>query len=444
VTNSLRLRLLAGTLAIVTLIWLALAFSAWQSARHEAEEIFDAHLAQTAALLAVFVSDEADELDEHLPSHRYARKVAFQIWEDGKKLLTHSLNAPDELLSPVTEGFSDATSGGQEWRVYSLWDTRGRYLIQVAEARAARASVSRELASHLMYPLAVALPLLALALVLLISGTLAPLSALAARIGERTPDRLDAIPLTGSPRELHPLLNELNRLMGRVAGSLEQERRFTADAAHELRTPLAAIRTHAQVAQTMATTADQGETLQQLITAADRASHLVGQLLTLARVDAGANPAEFVSCDLRELCITALADAAPAALQRNIDVELTDGPPLRLSGNPALLAVLLRNLVDNAVRYSPPQARVCVACGERDGHAVVEVFDQGPGIAPVERSRVLDRFYRIPGSGVTGSGLGLSIASRIAELHGARLELDDGADGKGLCVRVVFFAAPTG
>jgi two-component system sensor histidine kinase QseC len=433
---SLRLRLLAGTLAIVTLIWLALSIFAWRESRHEAEEIFDAHLAQTAMLLAAFVGDEADELDEHLPAHRYARKVAFQVWH-GSKLLVHSLNAPDTRLSAVDEGFSDSLIDGRDWRVYSVWDKERRHLIQVAEARRARDAVSRELAVHLTVPLAVALPLLALSLILLIRHNFAPLATLAASIGERSPQRLDPIPLAGAPRELAPILTQLNTLLGRVAGSLEQERRFTADAAHELRTPLAAMRTHAQVAQASSDAAERTLALERVVAAADRATHLVTQLLTLARVDAGALDAN-QPLDLRALSIDVIADAVPAALAKQIELELTDGPSVPMAGNSPLLSALLRNLIDNAVRYGPPHSRVRIACRMDDGHPCLEVSDEGPGIPTEERERVLERFYRIVGSGETGSGLGLSIVARVAELHGASFTLADGPNGKGLCARVVF------
>lgn len=438
---SLRLRLLAGTLVIVSTIWLSLSLFAWRESRHEAEEIFDAHLAQTAHLLAAFVAEDSDELDEHLPSHRYARKVAFQVWR-GDRLLVHSLNAPDERLSPVAEGFSNAGSGGRDWRVYGVRDRKGRHLIQVAEARQARDAVGRELATHLVVPLAVALPLLAMALLLLIRRGFAPLDALAALIAERSPQRLDPIPLAGVPRELEPILSRLNDLLGRLGASLEQERRFTADAAHELRTPLAAIRTLAQVAQG-SNAAERTDVLAQVIAAADRATHLVAQLLTLARADAG--PGEPNGpVDLRTLAIDAVADAAPAALTKAVDIELEDGPPVVVAGNTALLTALLRNLVDNAVRYSPSGSRVAVACRADTHTPCIEVVDQGPGIPASERARVLDRFYRILGHDESGSGLGLSIVARVADSHGARLELVDGPGGKGLCARVVFSAPITG
>lgn len=441
--NSLRLRLLLGTLVIVLVIWVSLSFLAWRETIHEADELFDAHLAQTAALLAAFVGDGRAESVEHLPSHHYARKVAFQVW-DGERLLVHSRAAPDSRLSPVDTGFSDATIDDRPWRVYSLRGLEPRQLIQVGEAHDARHAVASELARQLLKPLALALGLLALALILLIRSSLAPLSRLADSIGQRAPDRLDAISLADAPSELHPILQRLNGLLARIAQSMDQERRFTADAAHELRTPLAAMRTHAQVARASRQEAERERALDSVITATDRATHLVEQLLTLARLEGGGQAGRFQACDLRILAADALARITPQALAKQVDLVLEEGPPVLLEGEPTLLSVLLRNLLDNSVRYTSPRSlvRVCVAKGP-DGKVLLDIADQGPGIPEAERTQVLDRFYRIAGSGESGSGLGLSIVARIAELHDARLELHEGAGGKGLRV-VVRFPAPEG
>lgn len=436
---SLRLRLIVTTLALVGAIWLAATAVAWYETRHEAEEILDAHLAQAATLLAAFVGKEADEIDEHLPAHRYLRKVTFQVWEKGRKLAVHSANAPENRLSSQDEGFADAEIDGKRWRVFSLWSDDRHYLVQVGETREARSDISAELAKHLLLPLAVALPLLALALALAIGRGLAPLSQLAEDIGRRDAARLDPIEAANAPRELKPLLDRLNQLFGRLGKSLEQERRFTADAAHELRTPLAAMRTHAQVAMGATNVAERDAALSHVIEATDRATHLLEQLLTLARLDANAASSVFAAVDLRQIAAAAIAVAAPAALAKEMELALEDGPAVPIRGEAALLGVLLRNLVDNAVRYSPPTAGVSVTVAKRpDGRPFVEIRDQGPGIPATERARVLDRFYRVAGSNETGSGLGLSIATRIAELHGARLELADGPTGNGLCARVVF------
>ena len=448
--NSLRMQLLAGTLAIVVVAWLGLSVFAWREAQHEANELFDAHLAQTAGLLSTLVGasehDDAEDLEDHLPSHHYGRKVAFQVWDHGRKLLIHSRNAPLTHLSSKHEGFADSGTGADGWRVYSLWDRKRELLVQVGEAQDARAAIGREMARNLVLPLAIALPLLALALIVLIRGRLAPLSRMADSIAARSPESLDAISLAGVPRELHPVLDRLNALFARIGASMEQERRFTADAAHELRTPLAAMRTHAQVALASRAEGEREAALNNVIVATDRATHLLEQLLMLARLDSAASAKGFDSCELRGLAIDAVARAAPAAMAKDIELELQEGGAAVVRGQPTLLTVLMRNLIDNAVRYSPRGGRVRVAVTSDSHGAAFEVADSGPGIPAAERQRVLDRFYRIIGSGETGSGLGLSIVARIAELHGAALELadnvDESAHGQGLVARVTFPSRP--
>lgn len=433
--SSLHLRLLAGTLTLVGAFWLILSIVAWQSAVGEAEQLFDSELAQTASLLAGLAGHESHELEADLPKPPFVADVAFQIWDNGTRLALRSDTAPATRLSGVDKGFSDVG----DWRVYSLWDDGEKNLVQVAESRQARFAVSRVLARHLMVPIAIALPLLALSLVLLIRSSLAPVSRLADSIASRSPDRLDEISTADAPRELVPVLGRLNDLLAQVDESLLRERRFTSDAAHELRTPLAAMRAHAQVARADQAEAERNIALDSVITAVDRASHLVDQLLIMARLDAEALAGRFTVCDVHAQAADVMALAANAALAKSINLELAEGPPVKIWFEPTLLAVLLRNLIDNAVRYSPPGGQVRVEIGNSfAGEAVLEVADQGPGIPHAQRRRVLDRFYRLADNRETGAGLGLAIVARIVEIAAGKLDLADNANGKGLRVRVSF------
>ena len=441
---SLRLRLLLGTLSAVAVIWIASAVAAWQEAQREAEAVFDAHLAQTATLLLAFADDEPDELAEHLPPLRYARPIAYQVRDGRGRLVARGGDAPADALAPATEGFADSRVAGRDWRVFTLGAPEHGYLVQVGEPRAARDEVAHELASHLLWPLAIALPLLGIALTLLIGRGLRPLQALAQAIADRRPEDLSALPEQGQPREVRPLVKRLNALFGRVARALEQERRFTADAAHELRTPLAAIRAHAQVALAEPDAARRQVALARVVEATDRATRLTAQLLTLARLDAEAF-AEAQPCALRTLAVEVLADLAPDALARGVAVELAGDEAAHVPGQPELLRVLLRNLVDNAVRHAPSGSTVEVhilPAAKAGGTAGPgwRVTDQGPGIPPAERAAVLRRFHRLAGAPQGGTGLGLSIVARICELHGAQFILDDGPDGHGLSATVRFGA----
>lgn len=437
-SGSLQLQLLGGTLAFVGAVWLVLSVVAWREAESEAEELFDAHLAQTAALLVILSSEESSDLPEELPSHRYARKVAFQIWSYKGKLLARSTTAPREPLTDQTKGFSDRRIDGRDWRIYSKVDERHQHRILVAESYEARNAVGKELAKHLLTPLLIALPTLALGLVLLMRQRFKPLQRLASSIGQRSPDRLDPIVATDVPNEIRPIIEQTNRLLQRVSDSIEQERRFTADAAHEIRTPLAVIRTYAQVAAAATEANERTKALNSVVQASDRATHLLAQLLTMARLDNDTLISNFVNCDLRKIAVDVIAEITPQALQKKVEVMLDEGQAAWVRGEPALLAVLLRNLIDNAIRYSPADTFVAVTIKRLDGKVRLTVSDQGPGIPEHERDRVLSRFTRLGGNDAPGSGLGLSIALRIAQLHGATLVLQDGPGEYGLSVCASF------
>ena len=437
---SLRFRLIAATLSAITVIWIAVAISAWSEAASEADHLFDQHLSQFGKMMAGLVSDSSaeEEIAEHLESPGFIPQTTTQVWSKDGELLFRTADAPPQRLSEVKEGFSNSLTGNEQWRVYSISDVKHRYLVQVAESATTRAGVKHEVAAHLLMPIVVALPLLAGALIWLIGASLGSLTRLAASIAQRTPERLDPIPLVGVPKELQPILEQLNRLFIRVGQSMEQERRFTADAAHELRTPLAAMRANAQVARSTHDDGERDRSLDRVIEASDRTTRLVAQMLTLARVDAAEVGDKFVSVNIREIAAEAIGLEVPLAFAKSIELGLEDGPDGKVRGNQVLLAVLVRNLIDNAVRYSPAGSAVTVVSRFEEGKAILEVIDSGPGIPADERVRVLERFARVEGHQETGSGLGLSISARIAELHKARLELADGPAGKGLCVRIVF------
>jgi two-component system sensor histidine kinase QseC len=436
---SLKRRLLVGLLAVVVAVWLATAAYSYFDARHEINELLDAHLAQSASLIVAQVGHDLEEIDlDHAPgTDKRSRRVAFQVWDRGTRLRLHSAGAPEYRLSRRQQGYSNATIQGRSWRVFSTWDGERRYLVQIAERDEARREIAAGIATNLLLPLLVALPILALFVWLSIGRGLKPLKRLGMEVGQRKADNLSAIAPEGAPREVAPLIHSLNTLFERVGRLVENERRFTADAAHELRTPLAALKTQAQVAKGAADDAVRQHALERVIEGCDRATRLVDQLLTLARLEPDAARPRGV-CDLAGLAREVVAELAPFALARDIEIELQDSGSVSVEGHSDLLSVLLRNLVDNAVRYSPPGSRVRVDVGRTNGVASVGVRDEGPGIAPDERTKIGQRFYRVLGSGQSGSGLGLSIVGRIAEIHGAQLRFQDGNHGKGLRVVVEF------
>ncbi len=441
VRGSVRRRLLFTLLGGVALVWFAAAaVTAWET-RSEMQELLDAHLAQSAALLAAQIGEEIDEVElEHVETlHKYARHVAFQIWEDGDRLLLHSPDAPTQMLSASLEGFSDATVNGRSWRIFSHWDAGHEYLIQVGEATDARDHLASEVLEKLVQPLLVALPLLGLLVWFGVGGALKPVDRIGAALARRDPRYLT--PIEGEvPKEIAPMVERLNGLLERVQSTLENERRFTSDAAHELRTPLAALKTQLQVAQGAVDGDEREQAIAKAIAAGDRATRLVEQLLTLARLEHDAWRMQGEWVDLHQLAAQAVAEAAPLAAGKQIELSL-EGESGMAQGHAGLLAILLRNLLDNALRYSPPQTKVNVSVRRAANETVMEVQDQGPGIPPARRKDALRRFHRLEGAEAGGSGLGLSIVARIAQLHGAQLDLLEGAEGRGLKVRLRFAGA---
>ena len=435
---SLKRRVLTLALAGMALVWVGTVIVTYFDARKELNEVLDAHLAQAATLLIVQTAHEIEEIEtEHTPQlHKYSRRVAFQVWERGQ-LRLHSTNAPPTPLAIREQGFSDSNIEGQRWRVFSSLDASGKLLIHVAEQTEVRDKLAREVAKSLLYPLLFALPLFAILLWLAVSRGLRPLASLTQEVALREPDNLAPLPIGAAPAEVLPLIDRLNRLFERIAASIQYERRFTADAAHELRTPVAAIKAQAQVARGAQGDTERTHALDSVILGCDRAAHLIEQLLTLARLDS-LQKSTIESCDLQMLCAEAIAEMTPFARQKSLQLDLVEGEAATVQALPGLLRILLRNLIDNAVRYTPTGTQIQVRVDHADGQPRITVSDNGPGIPEDERDKVLERFYRPLGTGEQGSGLGLSIVQRIAAIHGAKLQLVSGEGGRGLRVVIVF------
>lgn len=436
---SLKRRLLVMALTAITLVWLGATAFTYKDARREFDEVLDAHLAQVAALLVTQATHEIDELEtEHAPLlHKYARRVAFQVWENGRQLRLHSANAPQLPLASSERGFSDSTLDGTRWRVFSTWDESGEYLIHVAERTDVRDELASGIAGNLLRPLLFSLPLLALLLWVAVMRGLRPLDRLAREVEQREPDNLAALDAGSAPIEVVPLIERLNRLFTRIESSMQKERRFTADAAHELRTPVAGIKAQAQVARAASTDAERNRAMDNAILGCDRASHLIDQLLTLARVDTlEGSVAE--SCRLRDIAAEAVAMIAPSALEKGVRLELHADEEATVRGNSGLLRVLLRNLLDNSIKHTTSGTTVQVSIEREQDGVCLSVSDNGPGIPEQERDKVFERFYRPLGTQVSGSGLGLSIVKRIAEVHDASLQMQAVNSGAGLLVSVRF------
>ncbi len=434
---SLKKRLVIVLLILIGAIWSGIAVYSYFDIRHESEELLDAHLAQSASLILAQAEHAIEEIEmEHAPQLKEGHRVAFQLWERGKKLRLHSKNAPNTLLSSTTNGFSNAVINGHEWRVFSAWTRDHENLVQVAERDDFRQDITHAMTMNLLLPLLIALPLLGLLVWIAVAHSLNPLTRLGHEVARREAVNLEPLQPQGAPEEIMPLIDNLNTLFARVARLIEHERRFTADAAHELRTPLAALMTQAQVARAATADAERNRALDNVITGCGRAARIVDQMLTLARLepDTALGPRE--EFDLSALAQSVVADIAPAALQQGVEIEFSDCTNTPASGNSDLIRIALRNLIDNAVRYSPNDTRVQVTNEKSGDFACAKVIDQGPGLSAEDRQKVGQRFYRVLGNNASGSGLGLSITQRIAELHGGTLKLLDNAGNRGLTAEI--------
>lgn len=436
---SLRRRLLGLLLGGLSALWLAIVASSYVDAHHEVDELFDAQMTQIARSLLAIAEHEQhedraiDEIDDSL--HRYARKFQFQIWRADGSLLMRSSNAPGEPLS-AAEGFSDRDDPHGHWRQFALSDDDAGLRVIVAEHHHGRDELVGHIALRLAIPALIGLPLIGFWIWVATRHALKPLNAAADQIAEREPNQLAPIALTTAPVEIRPMLAALNQLFERVEGALAQERRLTADAAHEMRTPLAALQAQTQVALRARDDAERRQSLQQIQVGLERTAHLVEQMLLLARLDPESALPAPSTVDLCRTAETVCAELGTLILDHQIDFALECAAPCPVTGQPEWLHVLIRNLVDNAVRYTPEGGTIRVEL-LRDGAASeLRVSDSGPGIPPGEREAVLRRFHRLHGSDRPGSGLGLAIVARIAELHGATLHLEDAPAGHGLQVRV--------
>lgn len=436
--RSLQLRLLVLLSVSITVVWLAVAVWAWVDARHEVDELMDSHLAQAAAILVVQPLDMETGAGPDAPRlKRYTARVVFQVFHDGK-LVMRSAQAGSEPLSSKRSGFDTVRYRGERWRVFATRDADSDVQVYVGEAVDARNSIVLAMLRGMLAPMALALPVLALLMWWVVRRGLMPLRVLSRTLGQRKPQALDPVVVPDVPKEMQPLVAELNGLLARIEHMVDAERRFTADAAHELRTPIAAIRAQAQVALGAGTdTAQRDLALHTTLAGCDRAAHLVDQMLALARLEAGDSTPLQTSTNLSAVVRQIAADLAPAALARGQDLELQPDAECRVAGPEPLIALLVRNLVDNALRYSPDGARVLLRV-ERlaDGEVVLEVHDSGPGMAQSDMQRLGERFFRVLGHAQSGSGLGWSIVRRIADVTGAQVSVKPSAVLGGLHVQV--------
>lgn len=447
-TWSVRSTMLAILLLLTIGVWSVSTVILYMEARQESRRLFDQSLEETAYLLLVLADHEIEEgavTPPHVPMQGHdvadGRYLLFQIRDANGVLRYKNKGAPDQPFSAAgIAGFGNVTISGETFRTYSAWNASRRLQIQVGESDTHRNAIGERFAWKLLLFALMVLPVMGTGIWWTVSRVLRPLLVSAQEVARRTPDDLRQVKTQGAPVELQPLLLAINQLFEQVSSTFEREKHFTAYAAHELRTPLAAIKTNLQVLQGARSEAERSEFIAALDVSVDRSTRLVGQLMTLARLDPQRQPARLVTVDLAALLTAQLPALQQQAAQRHIAFS-TDIEPVRCQLDRDSFLILLRNLVDNAFRYTPQSGTVRLSCRVDGPHACLGLANSGPGIPPDMREQVFDRFVRLSGTGTTGSGLGLSIVKNIVAAHGASITLKDGPEGGGLLVEIRFAVA---
>ncbi|ROM55142.1 two-component sensor histidine kinase [Pseudomonas poae] len=446
--TSVRARILIPVLLLILAGDALISWLVLRDSHHEIEEVYDAQLAQSARLLQGVLRQrdpgEADwdrlyqafdqamsRVGEDGVAHPYETRLTFQIWNSAGELLVRSAEAPVLAAPPTTLGSHDLLDNGNDWCAFLLADPQQGLLIWVGERDDIRQDLIQRIVRHTLWPTLIGVPLLALLIWLVIGWGFKPLRTMALSIRGQTAETLQPLHLKPLPNDLEPMQTALNRLLVQVDELLGRERRFIADAAHELRTPLAILRIHAQNAQSAVTEEQRREALDFLVNGVDRATRIGSQLLTMARIEPQLNNPVCERVQLTELVREELAELTPLAMEKGVDLVLEGNEDCWVATEPVALAIAFQNLVTNALNFSPVGSEVKVVIGAH----CLSVKDQGPGIDEAHMERLFERFYSR--GNANGAGLGLAIVQMIVGKIGCRLALHNRERG-GLCARLVF------
>lgn len=460
--RSIRAFLLLVISIAVVAVFLVTAFISYQKAGYEVDELFDAELARTARILRAtltlpdddlldqpalvlrgisthdwsqgIVGNEDEEQERTSLGHSYERKIMFQVAQQGDVLI-RSDNTPFRDTQDLHPGYQRLFAGDQFWHIFTLVD--GDLWYTVGERGDIREEVARKIAISNLGPSLIALPLLVLLLAVILRRGLQPLNDLDQRIQERSKDNLEPVVLPQPPREIVPIVESLNGLLARLRRSLDAERRFSATASHEMRTPLAALKINVQNALKAGSDQERLDSLHDIDASVDRASRLINQLLTLSRLEQDASGFQVQRLDIMPVLREEIAALYPLALQKHQTIELLENPDtLEFTTIPQVFPLVVRNLVDNAIKYSPEGGVIRLQAVRHPGEIVLQVEDSGPGVPESERERIFERFYRMAPTGVVGSGLGLAIVKRVTEVLNATIDVDSSNVLGGLLIRI--------
>jgi two-component system sensor histidine kinase QseC len=431
--KSIRFYLVVALLSTVALGNFVAAVYGYRSSMIEAQALLDTQLTDTATLIQSMRTSGLQSIDQ--PSSR----LAFQIWTSNGRLIQRSANSSETPITVFEEGYSDENFAGFRWRVLSRLDSTQQRWILVAERIDIRTEIADKLILRAVVPMVVTLPAIALIVWLVVGNGLSLIKKLAQELRNKRADDLTRLSTSNPPVELVPVVDAINDLLKRLNNSVLRERRFSSDAAHELRTPLSAIKVHVHNLRTEYP--DQAEALQTLDRDLGRLSHLIEQIMLLYRTTPEHYQANMQSVDLRAMAQDVIGDLYADIENKQQSISL-EGSAQTITGDKDSLVILLSNLILNASKYSPEGASIRVHVDRTELGICLGIEDTGPGIPLAEISRVFDRFYRVGGdrheSTADGCGLGLSIVKHIADLHHANIVLENNADEPGLTFNVMF------
>lgn len=435
---SIRRRLLIALLGALLGAGVIAAVATYASARGEVDTLLDEELRQIALSLRNHGQLDLERLQRARDDPEL--RVLVQIW-DPAFAQPYSSRAVDPLPRSGAEGFETVEHDGRSWRIYAT--SSGKQAIQVAQPTALRTELAARSAGRLLLPVVIVLPFLALLVWWIVGRGLTPLAVVAQTLAQRDPTSLSPVAVDDLPIEVQPLVDSLNALLQRLELSFDTQRRFAADAAHELRTPLTALTLQIQLAARAQSEEERASSLQRMEQGVKRATRLVQQLLTMARLDPEAAQKPALPIDLALLAAAVVDELQPLAAEKSIVLGVHAPSPAWLLGQEDALRILLTNLIDNAIRYTAPSGCVDVMVSA-DGTSVgLVVQDNGPGIPLDERERVFDRFYRGRDATAGGSGLGLAIVRQIAGMHAGSVTLSAGSrDGLQALARFPAVSAP--
>jgi len=462
-TPSIRTFLLINLLLSVTLITSLAIIGNLFLAHRDIQTQLDAQLIRTGLRMQAFFSDnvgnrnlavvQSNLLHEMNPTivlkhnntppskaaKTRANMLEFQLWNNRSKLLLHSISAPKIPFSNGKSGLSTLWLNGEAWRVNTVYNANSKITIMLAERVNYRQKLENQLTQDSIFIMLLTYPFLGFLIWIIIGRGLDTLKKIATEVRRRAPSNLEPVSMESVPSEIEPLIIELNSLFESLQNTFDREKRFAADAAHELKTPLAALSAQTQVALRADNPEERNQALMKVLAGVDRSTHVIHQLLTLSRMVPQAIIQDQQPVNLAKQAIDVAALLAPEAIAKDIDLELlSPESDAMVNGNLTAIGILLRNLVDNAIRYTEKGSYVRIDIQEDEQHVTLSVIDNGPGIPEELRKRVFERFYRVIGTKATGSGLGLGIVLQIVKLHNAEIELVTPENGVGLEVRISF------